>query len=221
MRRSTLLLVVLGVLVVTVVWFIFFINPKRSEISDSDDQIATAQTEAQALRGQKAALLAIQESELTFRRAAAELERSIPRTPELAQFIEDVNLLAIEAGVEISSLTPSLPEATEGLPFVSVPVSIAVEGQFFEILGFLYGLADLDRLVRIDALSITSSFDEDGNLSVSSSISAQIFTLETNLPTPLAPAPEGGEAPAEEGEEAPAEESGEVAPTDAGGEETP
>jgi Tfp pilus assembly protein PilO len=202
---------------VTVVWFMFFVQPKRSDISDIDDQIATTQSEAQALRGQVAALIDIRDSELTFRRASGELKRSIPDSPELATFVDDVNLLAIEAGIELISLTPATPQVTEGAPFVQVPVALNVGGQFFEVLGFLYGLSDLERLVRVDTLAITSSNDEDGNLTLNATIGGSLFTFETNLPTPSTEPLPSEEEPADSVEEEPAPaDDGTEPPADGG-----
>lgn len=211
MNRSSILLGILGVVLVIAVWFFFFISPKQSEISDINEQIDATRVQAQAVRGEIAALKDIRDSELTYRRASAEVQRSIPPTPELAAFIEDVNLLAIDTDVDVLSLTPSPPAVgLEGALFQPLAISIEAQGQFFEVLGFLYGLQDMERLVKINSLVLTPVTDESGNREMSMSIQGSIFTLATDLPTPsvqpVEPPPE--EPPAEEppAEEPPPEE---------------
>jgi len=198
MKRSSIALIALGSVLVIVVWFMFLINPKRSELSDIDDQIADTQVQAQGVRGEVAALKDIRDSELTYRRAIAEVESSIPATPDLAAFIEAIDLLSIETGVEVLSLTPSPPSPlVEGQLFQALSINIDAQGQFFEALGFLYGLQDLDRLVKINSVTMTTLTTGDGNREVSMTLRGSIFTLATDLPTPtVEPPPEPEEEPA-------------------------
>lgn len=190
MTRRNLLLAALVAVLVIVVWFFFVVSPRRSEVSDIEGQIDAAATTAQGLRGEKAALLAIRDSELSYQRATAELERSIPPTPNLAEFIEDFNLLADETGVDVIVLNPALPVATEGVPFQTLNISATVEGQFFEVLGFMYGLEDLERLVRIDGLTLSATQTELGPTLITAALTGRIFTLAADLPTPeLEPPP--------------------------------
>lgn len=189
MKRSSLLLVILGLILVTAVWFVFFISPKRGEISDIDDEISAAQSTADGVRGEIGRLKDIRDSELTYRRAIADVQNSIPATPELAAFIEEVNLLAIETDVVVSNLTPSPPiTLLEGQLFQPLTINIDAQGQFFEVLGFLYGLQDMERLVKVNSISLTAIFDEAGNQEMSLNLTGSIFTLATDLPAPsLAP----------------------------------
>ncbi|MDH3730562.1 MAG: type 4a pilus biogenesis protein PilO [Acidimicrobiia bacterium] len=194
MKRSTLLLAILGLILATAVWFVFFISPKRSKISDIDDEISATQSTADGLRGEIGRLKDIRDSELTYRRAIAEVESSIPATPELASFIEEVNLLAINTDVTVNSLTPSPPVTlVDGQLFQPLTITIDAQGQFFELLGFLYGLQDLERLVKIDNISLATVVDESGNQEMSLNLSGSIFTLATDLPAPSIEPP----APAE------------------------
>jgi Tfp pilus assembly protein PilO len=221
MKRSTLLLILLGVILVTAVWFVFLISPKRSEISDINDQIDSAAVEKLGVLGEIAALEDIRDSELTYRRANAEVERSVPATPELATFIEDVNRLAEDTDVSVATLTPSPPGVVEGQLFQALSITIEVQGQFFEILGFLYGLQDMERLVKVDSLTLAPVTDADGNQEMVASIRGSIFTLATDLPVPsVAPLePPAEEPPAEEppAEDAPAEEAAAIDSGDGGG----
>ena len=64
-------------------------------------------------------------------------------------------------------------------------MNISVEGQYFQILGYLYGIADLDRLVRVDGLNVSSSQSADGFTVLSTTINATAFTTgQVVIPTP-------------------------------------
>ncbi len=192
MRRPIVLGVVAGGLV-TLLWFLFIVQPRRSEVDDLGAQREAAVLEEERLLGEKAQLLEIQENELSYMTASAALESLIPPTPDLPTFIEDVTLLALDSSVELQALSPSLPTAEPFAEFATVDVLMEVEGQFFEVLGFLYGLADMPRLVRVDALTLAPSVGADRTVTISASIDATIFTTAIPVgPAPPPPAEEGG-----------------------------
>ncbi len=204
MRRPVVLGVVVGGLLLTVLWFLFIVQPRRSEVDDLRTQRDAAIAEEEQLRNEKAQLLEIQENELSYMTASAALENLIPPTPDLPTFIEDVTLLALDASVELQSLSPNLPAAEPFAEYASIDVLMEVEGQFFEVLGFLYGLADMPRLVVVDSIGLSPSVAEDGTVTISASLDATIFT--TAIPVGPAPPPEPD--PAEEGAEGEAPEEG-------------
>lgn len=141
-------------LLVTAVWWVFFISPKNSEISDTEAQTQSTEDAELGLRAQLSQLQAIADSELTYRTALGELESAIPENPDMADFIEAINLLALESGVELSSISPAQPAPVDGAEFFAINLSMSLEGQYFEILGFLFGLSDMERLVRVDSISL-------------------------------------------------------------------
>jgi Tfp pilus assembly protein PilO len=154
--RRGIALAVLGAVLVAAVWWVFFISPRNSEISDLDGQITTAQDQEAILRAELKQLQDIAASELTFRSAIGQLEASIPEDPDIADFIESLNLLAAETGVDLLSVAQAEPVLIEGGTFYEIGISIAIDGQYFEVLGFMFGLSDLERLVVIDSVSLAS-----------------------------------------------------------------
>lgn len=182
MNQRTLLFGVVGLILVTLLWWLFLFSPKRSDVSDLRAEKENLEGQSSSLQAEKARLEEIEENLLTFEVNIAELERSIPTTPDLATFLEDVNLLAQQTSVDLLSIAPSLPSQTEGVPVLEIQVSMAIEGQFFEILGFIYGLSDMERLVRIDTLALSSTLDEDGTVLLSASLDTRLFTFADQVP---------------------------------------
>ncbi len=179
MTRSRWLLVLIAVIGIVALWWVFLITPRRADVSDLRVQRQSAIDRQASLRAERAALLDIQENELTYITAAAALERLIPPTPDLATFIDDVTLLAATTGVELTSMAPSPPAGQPLQEFQEISVAIDIQGQFFEILGFLYGLADMERLVRVDGLSLAPVEGATGEIVVITSLDATIFTTST------------------------------------------
>ena len=185
MKRTGLILGVLGALLLTALWWFFVISPTNAKISDARDQLESEQDNQVLLQTQLMRLKKIQENELTYRSAIGALEAGIPPTPQMPALIDVLSELAGDSGVEWESGTYGNPIEVEGEDYFEIPVNLTVKGQFFEVLGYLYGIADLERIVRIDAVSISPEEDEAGFTVESVSISAATFTTgNVVLPAP-------------------------------------
>ncbi len=156
MNRRMLALSVLAAILVTVVWFFFLISPRNSMISELDDDLNIALAEASSLRIAVAALQDVQNNDVAFLAAIGQMEAGIPEEAELAVFIEEVTALAEANGVSLQSFAPSEPVLSAELPIYEITISLAMEGEYFELLGFLFGLDDMERIVVIESISITA-----------------------------------------------------------------
>ena len=182
MRRVGLL-VALGVLVVTGAWWMFLISPRNGDIADFEDELSVAIDTEQRLRVQVRQLEEIRNSEVQYLAALGQLDSLIPERPLLEDFIEQIFALTNETGVELQTLTPALPEVVEGSELREIAVSVQIEGEFFEVLGFLFGLGDMERLVRVDSVSVGSFALDTGETILSAGIELRLFTLADLLPT--------------------------------------
>lgn len=201
MKRTGLILGVLAVLLVTALWWFFVISPTNTKIADSQDQLQSAEDNEVLLLTQLSRLKKIQENELTYRSAIGALDAAIPPTPQMPALIDSLTELANDSSVEWKSGTYGNPVEVEGKDYFEIPVNLIVQGQFFEVLGYLYGIADLERIVRIDAVSLTPTIDDDGFTVEDVSISAVTFTTgnvvlpvpEPTIETTTTTTPGGGE----------------------------
>jgi Tfp pilus assembly protein PilO len=185
--------VILGVLVamlLAVVWWFFFISPRNAKISQADEDLRVAQDQQMALAAQVDQLHAIRDSEVEYLAGIAQLETLIPERPLLDEFIEDVYALCSTTGVELLNLSPAMPVAVPESALRQITVSVTIDGDFFEVLGFLFGVMDMDRLVRVDTIAIASGQDETGATSLSATLGMRLFTL-TDL-VPVAEVPDAG-----------------------------
>lgn len=181
MRRVGLL-VALGVLVVTGAWWMFLISPRNGDIDDFKDELNVAVDTQQRLQVQIRQLEEIRNSEVQYLAALGQLDSLIPERPLLEDFIEQIFSLTNETGVELQTLTPSLPAAVEGSELRNIAVSVQIEGEFFEVLGFLFGLGDMERLVRVDSIAVSSSALDTGETILSAGIQLRLFTLADLVP---------------------------------------
>ena len=181
MRRVGLL-VTLAVLVVTGLWWMFLISPKNGDIAGLEQQLFGAVDAEQRLRVQINELETIRQAEVEYLAGLGRLDALIPARPLLEEFIEQIYELTTETGVELQTLAPSVPSSLDDSDLREVAVSVQIEGKFFELLGFLFGLSDMERLVRVDAISVSSSTEEGGGTILSASIEVKLFTLADLLP---------------------------------------
>ena len=182
MRRVGLL-AVLAILFITAAWWMFLISPRNGQIADQKDDLVVAQDTENRLRVQIRQLQEIRDREVEYLAALGQLEALIPERPLLDEFIEEIFALTNETGVDLQTLAPSLPSATEeGSELREIVISAQIEGEFFEVLGFLFGLNEMERLVRVDGIVVSSSETETGDTILAVGIEMRLFTLADLLP---------------------------------------
>jgi len=152
------------------------VRPIQDRIVETETEIEAESDKEFRLTSQRAARQKIEDNMLSYLAAIAEIERSIPATAQTATLIDELSSLATETGVGWESGSYGNPTVVEGEGYLEIAVDVTIRGQFFEMLGYLYGIADLDRLIRIDSISISPSQDEDGFTILVVAISAKAFT---------------------------------------------
>jgi Tfp pilus assembly protein PilO len=193
---------------ITAVWYFFVVGPINERKDTAQIDLETAQTEEFTLRTTLSRLQKIEENQLEYATAIGQLETGIPSTPRLAELIDDLNYLADENGLAWTSGSYTVPSLIQGTEIFEIGFTVQVQGQFFEILGYLYGIADLDRIVRVDSVTLSGTSDEAGFHSMTATIAGVVFTtsevvipleLSSLLPAePAAEEPPAEDAPAEE-----------------------
>jgi Tfp pilus assembly protein PilO len=184
MRRWVLLGVLL-VLLLTVGWWFLLIAPRNARIAEEQDNLQAAQQQEVTLRTQIARLQEIRDSEVEYLAGIGKMGALIPEEPLLDEFIDELFALTEATGVELSEMSPAVPVVVIGSELRQIEVEAIVRGEFFEVLGFLFGLNDLERLVRVDAISLASSQDEQGVTVLSAGLTMHLFTLSDLLPAML------------------------------------
>ncbi len=175
MRRLLIIGLPVAILI-TAAWWFLVVTPINDEIIDQESQLDVLQTQEASLRQQLSALRQVNDRLPEYQRAVADMQRSIPPTPQIDSLIDDLKVLADDTNVVWSAVAFSTPgeETPEG--FRTITVNMTVTGQYFELLGYLYGVSELDRLVRIDTLSFSPSLTDEGFNEITLTINAVAFT---------------------------------------------
>lgn len=212
MRSRVVVLGVLVGIVVVLIWNLLIFAPKGRDLSDAKKEAQAAQAIEPALRQ---ALARLQEISKNGPEIAAQLDRlsaAVPTSPDLDGFILSANQIAVQSGIDWLSVSPSVIQAGTTGPSV-IPLTVSIQGGFFQVLDYLNRLEDLGRLVIIDALNASAANADNGNGSGSASstgaptlavtLTGRMFTMAA----PVAPAgstPEPGPATGASGSTPPA-----------------
>ncbi len=137
-------------------WYNFMLKPSRSEASKVKAEIETERAALAPLQAQLTQAQADAAQEATFKARLAKLQRAVPDSPELANFIRDANETAVASNLEWQSVTHGPPTPDVG-GVMSISLGIQVKGTYENALAYLEKMATLKRLVVIDNIQFTAA----------------------------------------------------------------
>lgn len=111
MNRRAVLIAAAAAAVVLVGWYLLLFSPTKSDLDKAKKRTEAAKTQSQQLEAEIARLRSAQRSEPARRAQLEQLRTAIPDTPNLAQFILDVNDAAAKSGIDFVSIAPTEPKA--------------------------------------------------------------------------------------------------------------
>lgn len=160
-RAKILIAAGIGVAVV-VAWFFLYYSPKGDDLSAIDEDLDQAMVEESELETQLALLQRLEEEAPAREAALRRLNAAVPVQPDLDVFIVEANEIADLAGVDWLSVSPTPPAAGAAAGVSVISMSIEIEGGFFQVLDYINRLEDVERLVIVDSLSISTGGGADG-----------------------------------------------------------
>lgn len=182
MRRNPLivgLVAAIGLLVLTVA----LVLPQGTRVEAAQVEVEAADAELVALQAELSALEALAESgELVQQLAAARVQ--IPATVDLEALLADLEGAALRSGVTLNSITPGVPTVSSAGSLSALSLNLSVTGPYFALAEFIFELEHLDRLTRIDTMSVAGS---GGDLSLQ--VGAVVYTTDLNAGPGSDPAP--------------------------------
>jgi Tfp pilus assembly protein PilO len=144
-------------LVVCLLFFVFFIRPRQSDVSRIETEITAAQGKQQQLTLELQNLQALQENAPELNATLQQIRGFVPKDDEVPNFIFQVQEAANAAGIELVKLTPELPKTpAEPAPLAEIRVTLSATGEFFSLQDFIRRLYSLDRALRIDTLALAA-----------------------------------------------------------------
>jgi len=205
-RNVALIAVLVAVVITLAFWFLLY-QPQNERQAEIEAEIVGLRSEEAALETQVATLRGIQQNEVQIRAALARLDEYIPPNVAQPSALRQLQRTADAAGATLQVLTfgdPARPEAIGGTTaldtgdptkaLAAIPVSIAVDGGYFQIVDFLRRVeVDVPRAVLIQDVSLEKSPDGDFPL-LRATFATQLFAIvdADQLPEATAGAAPGG-----------------------------
>ena len=176
MRRAFLIAIPLMLLVGAAFYFLLW-SPIGEDIAVQEQELSTLQAQENALRQRLTELNRINERLPEYDRANANMLLSIPELPQIDGLTDELSVLADRANVVWEAVSFSTPGELSNTGVREVALAMTVTGQYFEVLGYMYGLAELDRLIRVDGITVAPTIDtETGVNTLTVTINAVAFT---------------------------------------------
>ena len=218
--RALFIAVIGGVLVYALVFWFVLVSPKRAEASALKAEVAAleitvanARIAAAPRSNQDTAPIAVAD---IFR-----LAKAMPSVPDMPGILLELDRIAEETGVEFQSVTPAASVVVGD--FQTVPITLAFDGNFYELSDFLFRLRTLvgvragelraaGRLFAVESISFAESSKGFPELGATLSIVAYVYG--TDVSASAGAPPEATTPPADPNAATPAPEPA-VAPTGA------
>lgn len=189
--RSRLILAAVGVFVVCLLLYFFFVSPQRKELAQVRADVESARITTTQLEIELQRLQELQANAPELQAELAKFREFVPLRPELANFIFQVQDAANAAGLDFVDITPELPKAPpEGAALAEVRSTIGAAGGYFSLQDFLRRLYNLDRALRVDNFAIAVQSTEFGvRLTMTSAIRVFFELPEVAAPATTTPVP--------------------------------
>lgn len=193
MKRNAMIAIGAALVAIVVLWYFVIYSPKADDLDKVQGQVKEEQDKTPGLESTLSQLQSVAKNSSQQQALLNKFDQAIPKLPDEAEFIVQMNEIATNSGVEFQSISPSPPAATGTTS--TIALAISVQGSFFQVKNYLTQLESLDRLVIVDAVNIASGSDTSStggssgtNLTVT--LTARMFTRAVPAAAPgAAPAP--------------------------------
>ena len=179
-RQWAMLTAVVCLAVLAAGWALV-IKPQRSHASELRTQTQTAQGDANKLRTQVAQLQAQQRDLPAQQKLLSQIATKIPDNPALPALIRQLSAVADGAGVNLVSLAPGQPTmaaatgapaattattaataAAPAAPLATIPLTVQVQGSYYNVEQFFAGVESLDRAMLVTGFGLTPAGGPSG-----------------------------------------------------------
>jgi Tfp pilus assembly protein PilO len=164
-------------LVVVGVWYVAIYSPKSNELSKAKADLQSTEASAQTLKAQLSNLRGLEANRSKQQAVLQKLSSAVPATPDLASFILQANDIATQAGVSWLQVSPGVPAAGSGGP-TTISLTMQLEGGFYQVFDYLSRLENMQRLVLVDTVNVSSKSQAAGSKDpvLSVAVTARMFT---------------------------------------------
>ena len=189
-QRSPIIAGIAAAAVCALVVF-FLVLPKRSQVSEGQQQLDQVRTETSQLEAQLRSLVDAKQQAPKARQTIRRVDQEVPSTVDEPGMILLLRNAAERSGVDFTDIAVSNPQASETSPFSSIPVTMTLTGTYFSLDEFLFHLETLPRAAKVLTGAISPSSAETGANELTMQISMEMYTSDTSAGPGSVPGPTG------------------------------
>lgn len=191
-RRAPIIAGVASVLLCVLLLF-FLVFPKRHDVTAAKEQLQEAQNQQTTLISQKNALLSDKENAPQAKDAIAKVEQEIPPTLDESGVINLLQGSLNKSTVSWLTATFGTPAATGN--FSIVPVSLSIQGTYFQLAEFMHEIETFPRAAKMTAFTVTASEEQFPMLTMQ--VTLELYTSDVSAGPGSEPGatPSGNEQP--------------------------
>jgi type IV pilus assembly protein PilO len=144
----------LAVIGVAILMVLLLVLPKSHQVSDAQDKLDETRRQGQTLQSREQALEDAKAAAPQARKAIAEVNRRIPPVADEPGLILLLQNAAIDAGIDLVSLSPGTPTLDTATNLSTIDVAVSATGTYFDITDFLYQIETLPRAAIVTTVSL-------------------------------------------------------------------
>jgi Tfp pilus assembly protein PilO len=156
-NRRAHIFVGVGFAVVIAICVFLFVLPKSGQISEAENDLATARQQETSLRFQLNALQEAQAEAPQTKRRIQAVENQVPSTADLPALIRLLREAADRSAVDLFQFSPNTPLLDPSGQYSTISTAVNVTGSYFSLQEFLYRLESLPRAAKVTNVSISPS----------------------------------------------------------------
>ncbi len=135
-------------------YFVVFFGDVDAQLSSEKNRETNLRSELTKAQESNKAYQADLEEKTRREKQAQEQKKVLPDEAETPAFLSAIQGVATISGVNLNSFTPR-DEVSEQY-YAKVPMELTVSGRFHQIARFFYGVGQLDRIINIEDIDMTS-----------------------------------------------------------------
>jgi Tfp pilus assembly protein PilO len=156
MKTKNMMVGVLAAVLVMALWWTVLLKPTRAKAAKVHADTEIEQSKLAPLQAQLTKAQADAAHAAEFKAQLESLQKAMPDSPALAEFLRDANAIASATGVSWQSVTHSPPTIGVG-GVTSITLGIQVKGSYAQVVDYLTRLAALQRLVVVDGVQLSTA----------------------------------------------------------------
>ncbi|MFA6528427.1 MAG: type 4a pilus biogenesis protein PilO [Candidatus Gracilibacteria bacterium] len=156
MRKSSTVLNLISMilLLVVIIGAVFYINPMKEQVTALSTELASKDTEVAELSARIAELETLRDEIGESGATEGKLLLQVPEGMDQSGIINDLNDLAIQAGIALNGMSFS---AVDGDTSSVLGVSASFDGDYDDLINFLETVEDNTRKIRVKSISVQLS----------------------------------------------------------------